>query len=151
MSHPASSSGGRNWLQRCFYSETDGTPEGRRATRYYIFWSMAWAFSHVGATWLLRSRGPHPGWIEALVIAFPLGLSLVMLGSFLQVLQRADELMRKIQVDALALGFGVMVLVAFGNSLLESAGSSTLDLDLLATLGIAGYGLGVLAGLFRHK
>lgn len=142
MSVSREDEGSRSLLERCFYSEASG-PEGRRLTRQQTLWSLACALSYVAATWLLRMEGPHAAWIDALLVTVPILLAFATLYSFLLVLRSADEMIRKIQLEAMAVGFGVMIFVGLGYTLLEAAGAAPLNLNYLVSAGVVSWAVAV--------
>ena len=81
-----------------------------------------------------RERADRPSAIVATIIVSLLGLGVIL--AHRQFLRDADELMRKIQLDSLALAHGVGVVAGFSYSLLLSADivSDTNALNLVAIM-----------------
>jgi hypothetical protein len=73
----------------------------------------------------LVPMGP-PAWIVA---ALPLLASFYTLRAYLKYLREADELQRRVQLEALGLGFGAGVLFMMGYRLFERIGAPKLDMN----------------------
>ena len=71
-----------------------------------------------------------------------------MMLAFRRFLREADELQRRIQLEALALGFGAAVVGAAAYRLLERAGATDVS-DVIMILAV-GYSVGVIAGQRRY-
>ncbi len=102
----------------------------RRRLAYVVAWS-AW--------WLLALAAAHAGWLHQLPVALGVatvhaGLGIGMILAYRRFLVEADELRRKIELDAMAVGVGVAVVGGFTASLLEAAGviSSSTVVEVLA-------------------
>ncbi len=130
----------------CAMSERD-----RRNQLRLVGWIFAWA-----AAWVLASAGISRGWVPGGAPAITVTLLHVLLGgammlAFRRFLREADELQRRIQLEALALGFGAAVVGAAAYRLLERAGAvgATDVSDVIMILAVA-YSVGVLAGQRRY-
>lgn len=64
------------------------------------------------------------GW---LIAAIPSALGIGLIVSYRSFLAEADELLRKISVDALALGFGAGIVFMAGYRLMERIGAPQID------------------------
>lgn len=98
------------------------TEQDQKNQRHIILWSLAWILSFLGVNLAIEN-----GWIrsDALALVATIGVTVLGLGVLLayrRFLSNADELMRKIQLDALALTVGIGVVSGFSYTLLESAG-----------------------------
>jgi Na+/glutamate symporter len=118
-----------------------------------LLWSLVWMISWVGVTLALK-RGwlasGAPGIVAALVSA-SLGLGTAL--AYRRFLNEADEVQRKIELEALALGFGVGLVGGFAYWLLERSGAvPTSKSDLLYVLAATcfTYSAGVLLGRRRY-
>ncbi len=63
----------------------------------------------------------------------------------------ADELLRKIQLEGLALGFGAGVIFAMSYQLLERAGAPQLQVSDTVVVMMVGWAVGQLLGLRRYR
>ncbi len=130
----------------CAMSERD-----RRNQLRLVGWIFAWA-----AAWVLASAGIGRGWVPGGAPAITVTLLHVLLGgammlAFRRFLREADELQRRIQLEALALGFGAAVVGAAAYRLLERAGATDVSdvSDVIMILAV-GYSVGVIAGQRRY-
>jgi hypothetical protein len=117
-----------------------------------LLWSMIWTSSFVGVTLALK-RGwlaGAPG-IVAAVASASLGLGTAL--AYQRFLKEADEVQRKIELEALALAFGVGLIGGFAYWLLEYSGavpaSKSELLYVLAAMCLT-YSAGVLLGRRRY-
>ncbi len=105
----------------------DLTARDRRNQWSYILWMLTWMLSFVAGMFLLEFDWVSGafGYVVALVPSL-LGVGAVM--AFLRFVRQADELQRKIQVEALGWGFGAGAIFMFGYQLLEGAGLPAIDI-----------------------
>ncbi|MCF6262785.1 MAG: hypothetical protein L3J24_04265 [Xanthomonadales bacterium] len=98
-----------------------GTQKDRQNQKLFLYWTILCAVSLLVAAFLLK--GDHVSaplsWLVAIV---PSILGTICMFMFLRFLREADEMMRKIELEGLALGFGVGVLFLIGYPLLEQVG-----------------------------
>lgn len=115
-------SAGRGFWAACGYTATD-----RRNLRIFNVWALVWIAAWLAATYLIRTE---------LVAAGPLAYGLVLLTgvlgilairSYIHFLRQADELLSKIQLEALALGFGAGAVFMVVYRLCERLGAPRLD------------------------
>jgi len=86
--------------------------------------------------------------IVALVPLVPAGFALV---AYLRFLSRMDELGRRIQLEALAFGFGAAGILTFAYGFLENAGFPQLSYTWVFPLMIALWGLGGAIASRRYR
>ncbi len=106
----------------CGYTATD-----RRNLRRFNLWTFAWVAGWLATILLIRVRGLAAG-----PVAYALVLATVLLGlqtvrAYLRFLRQADELLRKIQLEALALGFGAGAVFMVAYRLCELLGAPRLN------------------------
>ena len=127
-----------------------GTERDRKNQRLIILWSLAWIRPFLGVNLAIDNE-----WIASNALALAATTAVTVLGlavllAYRRFLNNADELMRKIQLDALALTVGVGVVAGFSYTLLERAGivvaaeAMTLVMVMIVT-----YIAGVVVGLRR--
>lgn len=146
MQPTETSSSWRSYMNHC---RTMTGRDRRNARRANILLGL-WAVAFLAALFGLRR-----GFVEAtpLVLAavvVPTALGIVAALAFGRFLREADELHRKIQLQALALGFGAGFVATFAVSLLEAAGWTIVDVgDTFVVMAIA-YLVGMYLGSRRY-
>ena len=126
------------------------TPEARRKSRIFSAWALVWALSFVGATLVLTEgwlSSPPLTWIVALA---PTVAGLVLVASYVAFLRAADELLRKIHLEGLALGFGAGFLFMTGYRLLELIGAPAVGLSDPVAVFVLFWALGQWIGYRRY-
>jgi hypothetical protein len=124
-----------------------------RNQRGVLLWSLVWMSSWVGVTLALKSgwlASGAPG-IVAAIVSTSLGIGTAL--AYRRFLNGADEVQRKIELEALALAFGVGVVGGFAYWLLERSGAVPIaKSDLLYVLAVTclTYSAGVLLGKRRY-
>jgi hypothetical protein len=133
---------------------TDTAPDYResiRATGALAAWTLAWLATLAVARFgpeLLWGGQPTASWI-AVVVNLLVGIGVIV--AFTRYLRRADELDRKIMLDALAITLGVAWVSGFAYVVANAAGLITIDIGaLLAAPGVV-FVLAVLAGKIRYR
>jgi hypothetical protein len=108
----------------------DLTANDQRNMARYNGWLVAWMALWVGARFLVEARGEQlAGPLGWGVVALTLVPGALAVGTYVRFLREADELLRKIQLEALALAFGVGVLFMTSWRLVEKVGGPQLDVN----------------------
>ena len=105
----------------------DLTATDRHNLRRFNLWALAWMAAWVAATFAVRFGGERLGPAAWLLAAVPILLGVAAIVSYWQFLRHADELLRLIQLEGLALGFGSGAVFMVSYRLLERLGAPTLD------------------------
>lgn len=129
-----------------------GTERDRRNERHLLVWCFLWM-----GTWLGVELAIDAGWLAtgAPADAGAIAAALLGIGPFLayrRFLREADELRRKIELEALAAAFGVGIVGGITYEFLESStlvGSADLAHVLVAML--MAYSVGVVVGIRRYR
>lgn len=136
---------------KSFWKWCEMTPRDRHNQMRVLGWMVAWV-----GTWLAVSAAIKHGWIEqgplAVVgILASLSLGIGMIFAYRRYLKEADELQRKIELEALALSVGLGLVGGFTYWLLEQAGvvADADILDLVVFIMLA-YSAGVVLGQQRY-
>ena len=132
-------------------SET--TPRDHHNSRTWGIWQGLWFFSLIGTQSLFRFRRElvPAGVLHWLVAALPLLIGAGALWFWLRYLREADELQRRIQLNAVAFGFGVTFFWITSYSALIAAGAPTLEQNLHMIPGLLAYSLAVLYGKWQYR
>ena len=108
----------------------DLTAQDHRNLMRYNLWCLAWALLWVAASMAVKRWGAPlqglPGWLLAAVTVVP---GIVAIRAYFVFLREADELLRKIQLEALALAFGTGALFMMTWRLIERVGGPKLDVS----------------------
>ena len=125
--------------------------EDRKNQRRILWWSLTFIVLFVVASKAIESERIENGSsaIVATIIVSLLGVRVIL--AHRQFLRDPDELMRKIQLDSLALAHGVGVVAGFSYTLLLSADivSETTALNLVAIM-IVTYVVSMLVSMRRY-
>ena len=129
----------------------DLTPTDLRNLGRVNLWLLVWATSLVVVTYLL-SRGVVPAGLPGYAAAGASSLlGVAAIGSYVVFLRAADELLRKVQLDALAIAFGAGVVFMNGYRLLEQAGAPALDVAGPVVPMLAAWVVAQIWGLRRYR
>ena len=124
------------------------TERDQKNRRRIVVWSLLWVVPFLGTNIAIKND-----WInsDGLALAATVGVTgLGLLLAYRRFISNADELMQKIQLDALALTVGVGVVAGFSYTLLEGAGIvADADVMTLIVVMVATYIAGVVVGLRR--
>lgn len=112
-------------------------------------WLLAAALSYIAATAALRFRSAMPPAIPWLVVFLSVGLFLLAVRAYLVFLRGADELLRRIETEALALGFAAGTVFSLLYPLFERLGAPELGWQATPLVLMASAGLGSWLGV-RH-
>lgn len=136
---------------RPFWKQCD-TPRDRRNQVRVLGWMFAWMGTWLGVNAAISYDWLPPGAPAIAATALPTLIGLGMLLAYRRFLVEADELRRKIELEALALAFGIGLVAGLSYWLLERAGGvAEVDLLSLVVLMIFIYGAGVLFGQRRYS
>ena len=127
------------------------TPTDRRNNRRFTYWCIAWAVTLIGATWMIKNVEAVSGvgaWLIALV---PNVFALGALVAYMRFLRMTDELQRRIQVEGLAVGFGIGWIFAIGYQVMEAAGAPELPITAMILVLTGGWVLGTLLAIGRYR
>lgn len=137
----------RRFLAACGMPRRD-----QRNQRLILIWWLGWMLSWLGVLWAVK-RGLLDGGVAATAAA--IASSLLALGgiaAYRRYLREADELRRKIELDALAAAFAVGAVGGLVYWLFAEIGTVTeAGLPEMAMAMIATHSLGVMVGHWRYS
>jgi len=139
----------RSWndmLAQCF-----GTKRDRRNQYILVAWMFTWVLSYVAAKAVHKADPEMSMLVQWLAGVVPNVLAAVALLAFLRFLRMADELVRRIEMEALAIGFGIGVMVGLGYPLFEFAGAPPLELKHLVSVMLFGWVAGQFIAMRRYR
>ncbi len=128
-----------------------GTLQDKRNSRRFTLWCLAWALAYVGAHWILKADLGLATALVWLLVSVPILLMIAAVFSYMHFLRNADELLQKIQMQGLAMGFGAAVVFVTGYQLLEAAGASEMQTDHLLMVMMFSWVAGQLHGAWRYR
>ena len=140
----------QTWARRFFGACADMAAGDRKNLRRATSILLAWSLSYVGAALALTRGLVHAGPAAYLTAGLPIALAVAGVLAWGHFLRHADELQRKIQLEAMALGFGGGFVISYGLSLLERAGLPPVDATTPYTLMVLCYIVGILASARRY-
>jgi hypothetical protein len=131
------------------------TERDKKNQRRIIAWSLVWV-----ALWTGVGLAYSKGWLEsgplavaAALLTVPFGIGTIL--AYRRFLREADELRRKIELEALALAFGIGLVGGFTYWLLGEVGAigAMGEVDLLAVMVtmIFTYSVSILVGHWRYR
>ena len=139
----------RSWWQ--VIKSCSGTELDRRNEYWVSAWTLAWAVSYVAASWTLKADLDLATPLVWFLVAAPNLIGIVVVFAYLRFLHMTDELLRKIQLEGLALGFAAGVLVTAGYQLVEAAGAPQLETDYIIVVMIFSWTIGQILGIWRYR
>jgi len=129
----------------------DTTPRDRRNLRRFLWIAIAWAACFLGATYVIKHDLLTAGPTLWMVAALPSVVLVFVLDAYVRFLREADELLRSIQLHALALGFGAGWLAMSGYPLFERLGAPAADIGDYTVVMAVFYSLGSVLGWRRYR
>lgn len=127
------------------------TPRDRRNQQRLLIWFFVWMVSWVAANIAIKEGWASAGASAIAVAIFPTLLGVATMLAYWKFLREADELQRKIQLEGLAIGFGIGIVGALTIHVLGRAGILTaIDLGDVASLMMVAYAIAVVIGARRY-
>ena len=128
----------------------DMTASDRRNLNRATVWLAFWLVSFAASTFIIKSEVTSTGIVGWIVAAIPTVVGLGAMLAYGRYLRQADELQRRIQLQALALGFGVAFFFGFGYRLLEKVGAPAAEISDVSTVMVFFYFVGLWIGRRRY-
>ena len=128
----------------------DMTESDRRNLNRANVWLAVWLVSFAASTFIMKGGATFAAVANWIVAAMPTAVGLGAILAYGRYLREADELQRRIQLQALALGFGVAFFFGFGYPLLEKVGAPTADISDVSVLMAFFYFVGLWLGRRRY-
>ena len=131
-------------------STSKDEPASKTYNREYLTAMITYAVMLIVSALLIKHVSSAPGWsiLLALVPLIPL---LFALRAFLRFFQRIDELQKRIQLEALALSFGITCVVTWSYGLLEYAGFPSLSWIWVPAIMLILWDIGVYVASRRYR
>ena len=126
------------------------TERDSRNLRVFNIWLFAALILFMTATVVLAEKFVAPGGLAWSITILAIFLAVMAVRAYMHFLRNADELLRKIQLEGLALGFGVGVVFLLGYRLLERLGAWQLDTSDPVVIFVGFWALGQYLGVRRY-
>lgn len=129
----------------------DTTPRDWPNMRRLLWLMFAWAVTFAGGAQLVRREIMPTGAIAWIAAAIPMVLAVFVLIAFGRFLRETDELNRRIQLQALALGFGGGWFAMAGYRVFELLGAPAIDMGGVVLVMTLLYAIGGVVGRIRYR
>ncbi len=140
---------GQSWWQLA--RTCSGSGFDRRNFIIFIVWLNAWLLTFLAATWFARrDQGPA----TALSLILPIVSTLfgfVALYAYQRFLRLSDGLLRQIQYDGFAFGFGAGVVAAVGYRVFEYVGAPEMRVSHVVAIMMIGWIAGQILSIIRYR
>ncbi len=125
------------------------TPRDTQNMRAVNYWALALGSAFVAATFLVSRKvvAPPIGWALPAATAI---CGIGMLRAYVVFLREADELLRKIQIEGLAVGFGVGAVFMLVYRICERLGAPKLDSSDPLLVMLTAWTIGQWIGIRRY-
>ncbi len=127
------------------------TERDRRNIRKVNRWILAWMSCWVAVTFLISRELVPPGVATYAAVLATAALGVATLLSYVKFLHEAEELQRKIQLEALGFGFGVGFVAAVLLDLLTEIGAWGGEPADVIMFMVPAYSLGLIFGSWRYR
>ena len=136
---------------REFLASCRSLPERDRRNARIANWLLfLWAITFLPALYMFK-RGAIPAGLPSYLAAIvPIVFAILGVLAYIRFLHHADEMQRKIQFEALSLGFGAGFVASFGLQLLEEAGLGTFGAPDTFSVMFVFYFVGMYTGTRRY-
>ena len=125
------------------------TPVDARNLRAFNVWLLGWALSFAVSTILIK-LDILPEIVGYCLVALTLVLGVGAIKRYISFLREADELLKKIQLEALAIGFGGVAVFALAWRLLEQLGAPVIPGAGLVSIMLVSWAVGQRIGIRRY-
>jgi len=127
------------------YTERDA-----RNMRVFNYWFFAAMITFAATTILISERFLAKGAVAWGLTVLTIVLFVMMVRAYMIFLRGADELLRKIQLEALSFSFGASLVFMIGYRLCERLGAPKLDVDDPMLVMVLVFALGQWLGIRRY-
>jgi hypothetical protein len=128
----------------------DMTPDDRRNLNRANLWLFLWLVTFAAITFLLKGGSVPTGPVGWIVAAIPMVTGLAAMLAYGRYIANADEMQRRIQLQALGVGFGVAFFFGFGYRLLEKVGAPAAEISDVSIVLMLFYFVGLWLGRRRY-
>jgi hypothetical protein len=122
------------------------TPRDKRNLKRYVGLMFLWAVVYVGSNFVLRGAYVEPVPLRWLIALMPSIFGAIAVSAYWRYLREADELMRAIELKALALAVSVGFIVLPAVELIKAGVPLEFDLNVTMLVMAGFYSFGVVKG-----
>ena len=138
------------WWQAALMIRGQTAAEQRNIRSVWI-WCFVWAAAFTVVITTLEAFPQQLGPFAWLLALIPIALSFPVMRACLRFIREADEFMRKVQLDGIAIGFAAGCIFCMGYHALEYVGAPHLPLIVTIVPLIFGWAIGSFIVAFRHR
>jgi drug/metabolite transporter (DMT)-like permease len=138
------------WWQAALMIRGQTQAEQRNIRSIWI-WCVVWAASFAAVTTALEAFPQLQDPFTWLLAMIPIALSFPAVLACLRFIREADEFMRKVQLDGIAIGFAAGIVFCLGYHTLEHVGAPHLPMVVATVPLIFGWAIGSFIVAFRHR
>jgi hypothetical protein len=141
---------GATWWQAALMIRGQ-TEADQRNIRAIWVWTLVWGVSFVAATMALERFPQLEGALAWVVAMVPFVVGVPTVRVYLRFLREADEFMRKVQFEGIALGFGAGSIFCIGYHTLEQVGAPALPMAVALVPMSLGWAIGSFLVAARYR
>ena len=127
------------------------TEADQRNLRLIWLWTFVWAVSFVAAVITLRRNPELQGPAAWLLASIPFIVGVPTVRVYLRFLREADEFMRKVQLEGIAIGYALGLLACIGYHVLEQVGAPELPMIVALIPFATGWAVGSFLVALRYR
>ena len=128
-----------------------GTAQDKKNQYRFVLFTLLWAVVFTGANYILKQDYEFSAPVAFGIAVVPTIAGIYALLAYMKFLREADEMIRKMQFEGLAFGFGIGVIFTLSYQVFERAGAPHLELDDAAFVLMMGWVAGQLLAFRRYQ
>ena len=134
-------------ISDCLWGET---ARDKRNLKRFAATMFVWAIVFTGADWVQENRDVSDGLAWALAV-LPLLPAIAVFAAFIKFLRETDEMVRRVHMNGLAVGFGAGAFVVMGIQPPAIADGTSFDKELVFAAMAVGMAAGTLWSARRYR
>ena len=128
-----------------------GTAQDKKNQYRFILFTLFWAICFIGASFVFKQDYDLSTPVAYAIALVPTAAGICALLAYMKFLREADEMIRKMQFEGLAFGFGIGVIFTLCYQVFESAGAPHLEIDDAAFVMMMGWIAGQILAFRRYQ
>jgi hypothetical protein len=138
------------WWQAALMIRGQTEAEQRNIRSVWI-WCFIGAIGYCAAMVALKFSPQLPALVALALALIPVAISIPVVLACLRFIREADEFMRKVQLEGIAIGFAAGFVFCVGYRMLEHAGAPPLPMIVAVVPLTFGWAIGSFIVAFRHR